>query len=215
MDEKILKVKEGDVVMVTDRSWLSKMIRFFTRSPGEKPSRVSHVAIVSKAGTVADAEIIEAAPTGIIRRPLRDHVGRPCVVYRRRFYDPGEKIPAITRAKMSIFAMPDYAAARAGLMVGNVYPWWRLIAHVLDWLLFDLYLFRRVMRSSAQMECSYLVAWSYGSSITDRPSWAVTPDDLDDWMAENDDVWTVVAQFQILKLDAVLGLRLNNEGGIK
>ena len=194
--------RKGDVVMVTDRSWLSRLIRFFTMTPGEKPTRVSHVAVVSRGGWIdpdgPPALIIEAAPTGIIERPMSDHVGRSCVVYRKIMFDSWEYVPALLRAKRAISSEPDMAAARARLMVGTRYPWWRLIAHILDYLLFDVCFFRRVLRSSEQMECSYLVAWAYGSTITERPSWAVTPDDLDDWMSSNDDVWEVVHEFGIL-----------------
>lgn len=161
---------EGDIVLTRSRSWLSRAIRFFTRTALEPPSRVSHSELVIDGGTMTTAAVVSADREGIVARPiLPHHAGSWVEVYR----------PAIRHDwKLG-------AVNRATEKLGAKYPVWRLVAHLLDWLivlgLVDVYLFRRFLRSGRVLECSYLVAHAYEPYLRfGRPAPMVTPDDIDD-----------------------------------
>jgi Na+-transporting NADH:ubiquinone oxidoreductase subunit NqrB len=121
---------------------------------------------VATQGPLAEAEILEAAPEGVVRARLIDqHAGKWVAIFRPMMRE---------RSRLA-------AVRAAGALVGTKYPAWRLLAHFLDWLLLDLYLFRRVLRSGKARECSNLVAYAYHPLYTfGRPTWAITPDDIDD-----------------------------------
>lgn len=161
-------LQPGDIVVSSSPSWLPRAIRFFTRSIGEPPSRVSHCAIVSGWGRVGEVCVIEAVARGVVERPLHFGARDWYAVYRDVYSDightpSGRMLEAVTRARG---------------MVGTEYPMYRLAAHLLDWLLGGVRWFRRVSRSQREMECSALVAWAL--EIGDW--WMWTPDDLDDLM---------------------------------
>lgn len=161
----------GDIVLTRSRSWLSRLICLFTRGYGEPSSRVSHAEIVVRAGTIRTAVVVSADAGGVVRRTIpAKHTGQWVEVYR-------VKCDRKTA---------EYAVAWAETLPGAPYPVWRLFAHLFDWLvglggLVEVYLFRRVMRSSRVMHCSELVAWAYWPVVQfGKPVWAVTPDDIDD-----------------------------------
>ncbi len=194
--------RRGDVVFVAGRGWVQRGIRLLTRSIGEERTRASHVGVITRSGYAdGEAMITSAEPRGIREVPLMSYAGTRVIVYRKVADDPRDNSREIDKALRMAFVDPNSAADRALLLVGSSYPWWRILAHVLDLILFDVYLFRRVLRSSKQMECSFLVAWAYGRGLTDRPAWAVTPDDIEDWMRDHPGVWEVVRPFGLLDYD--------------
>jgi len=175
-------LRPGDVFVSRSPSWLGRLIRWFTRSPGEPPTRVTHCGIVSGHGRVDQVKVIEAARQGVVERSLLDgHLGEWVAVYR----------PVGLDAELRLVP-----ALRALSKVGAKYPVWRLVAHLLDWLLLDAYLFRRVARSGRVMECSHLVAWAFERIYTfsNVPSWAVNPDDIDDACWQDNKTWAVILE---------------------
>jgi hypothetical protein len=162
-----MTLQPGDIVLVRGRSWISKAIGICTRSLGEPATLVSHCELVVGPGTLETAPVVSADAHGVVERTIAEHHrGKWVAIYRLSF-------PLKWRREV---------VARARSKIGSRYPIWRLVMHLLDWLLFDLYLFRRVGRSSDVMECSALVAWAYEPYVhfADRQWWAVSPDDIAD-----------------------------------
>lgn len=160
----------GDIVLVRSESLVSRLIRLVTRGWREPRTRASHCEIVVTGGDLAAAVVVSADRGGVTQRTIPDlHRGKWITVYRPRASE-------LWRMR---------AAYRAFDKRGQKYPVWRLIGHLLDWLaglgVIEVYLFRRVMRSSRVMHCSELVAWAYWPVVQFGAwPWAVTPDDIDD-----------------------------------
>jgi len=170
-DPYTVHLTEGDIVLTRSRSWLSHLIRFFTRTAGEPPTHVSHSELVIDGGTLTTAFVISADREGIVARPILPHHAGNWVEVYRPVIRHDWKVAAVRRATEKL---------------GAKYPVWRLVAHLLDWIagglgLFDVYAFRRVLRSARVLECSYLVAYAFEPYLSfGFPSSMVTSDDLED-----------------------------------
>ena len=183
-----IQLLPGDIVCTRGDSWISRIIRLFTRTYGEAPTRVNHCELVVNGGTLEDAEVVSADRHGVaIRTILPYHAGQWLTVWR-----PGPS--SVLYAKR--------AAVSALSVIGEKYPVWRLVAHALDWIIglggaVDVYLFRRFMRSSVVMECSYLVAWAYEPWLSfGRPVPEISPDDIDDYCRYHPAVFAEVLPLQ-------------------
>lgn len=97
-------MKAGDVVLVRGRSIFSDAVRAFTRSPGEAPTRVTHVALA-----IDSRHIIEAGRSGVVIR-TRD---------RGVCYHP-RNVSAAQAARIVAHAM-EY--------LGKPYGWLKIAAH--------------------------------------------------------------------------------------
>lgn len=59
-DHMDILLEPGDIFLTRGSSFISKAIRFFTRSIGEKRTRVNYVGIVVQRGDVKTAIVVEA-----------------------------------------------------------------------------------------------------------------------------------------------------------
>lgn len=190
-------LRPGDIVVTRSNSIISKLIRRFTTKSGEPLSSFSHCELVSTYGLPGTAFAISADRKGVQERRIADYAGRTCRVYRVRFSDN-----QVMDANIG-YNIVD----RARTKLGSKYPVWRLFMHLLDWMLFDAFLFRRIGRSSRVMECSSLVAWACDPYLSFKlgervlPWYLVNPDDLADIL----DSWCAtggarrVADFELTK----------------
>ena len=173
-------LKPCDIVLVRGTSFISRMIRIFTRHIGEKRTKVNHVGMVILGGgsylptKFGDGVIIEALSQVKIRN-LRQAYGPPnkadIAIYRPTNLSE-EQLDIIWRGAM------DHLNQR--------YGWPRVIAHALDRLFLGVYLFRRLIPHNKYPICSWLVAHAYSKVGKDFgvPVGTATPDDIWDFVAE-------------------------------
>ena len=158
----------GDIVHVRSLGWLSGLVRRFSQSRREPGTWASHSAMVRY--TIKPPWVIEAL-TKVVTRPLTDYAatGSHVVVSRK----PGGL--KLTDAKVVLDKADDCA--------GRTYGYLKILAHALDRLFDNAYLFRRFARMDDYPICSWLVAHCYdkiGIRFGVEPN-AGQPDDILDW----------------------------------
>jgi hypothetical protein len=172
-------LQTGDVIHVQSRGILSKLVRFFSRANEEEISWASHSAMVLRVGE--QIEIIEALAKTVIR---------PITAYKG------------TKAKLLICRKPDGIGQeqqqrmieKAEYYEGKIYGFWEIAFHVLDRLLNNSYVFRRLIKDNDYPICSWLVAYVYdrvlGYKFGTEPN-AAQPDDILDHCVKNnwDFIW--------------------------
>ena len=175
-------LEPGDVFLTRGYSFISRVIRFFTRDAGEKRTRVNHVGVVVEAGEITTAIVVEALSL-VKRHRLWAQYGPPrkdgVAVYRVTNLTPDEIEIIVTTAERQ---------------VGKKYGYLKIVAHFLDWLLQGAYVFRRLVPDGKYPICSWLVAHAFseaGKHFDVEPG-AATPDDIWDFIVENPDKYTQV-----------------------
>lgn len=171
----MIEFRRGDVFLTRGNSFVSKAIRWFSRSTGESRTMVNHCGVVVSDGTVDESEIIEALTT----------------VKRRRFsvYSRSKSTQvAVYRATNASPEQLDTIVSRALSYEHRKYGYAKLAAHALDRLLGGVYLFRRVASVDWYPICSWVVASSYADAGFNFgvPAGAADPDDIWDFVSTSD-----------------------------
>ena len=168
----------GDIVMTRSPGLLGKLIRFFTRSVGERRTKVSHVGVM-----VNETEIVEARRR-VVRHPLKEtYAGTPTAV-------------AIVRGRDLSAPQRRQVAEKADSYVGRSYGYAMIVAHALDYFLLGAYVFRRLIRTDKYPICNWVVAYSYhaiGRDFGVEP-WQTDPDTIWDYTME----WSSKAMFDVV-----------------
>jgi hypothetical protein len=167
-----ITLKSGDIFLTKGPGLISWLIRFCSRSIGEKRTKVNHAGVVATEGTLKTAEIVESVA-----------VARRCLLWEH--YGPRSKNAVAIYRPLNL--TPDQVAvivATAERQVGKKYGIWKLAAHFLDWLLLGVYLFRRLANNGDYPICSWLVAYAFSKA---RKNFGVPPG-----AAEPDDIWDFV-----------------------
>jgi len=177
----------GDIFLTRGSSFTSRAIRFFTRSIGEKRTRINHVGIVVQRGDVKTAIVVEALYK----------------VMRHKFWSqygpPKKDLIAVYRATNLTAEQIKNIVAEAEKQVDKKYGVLMIIAHFLDWLfgrmlgwLFgwqfsDIYLFRRLIPGNKYPICSWVVADAFKEAGKDFgvEIGMATPDDIWDFIQNN------------------------------
>lgn len=163
----------GDIVFVHGRGWFASLIRRFTRSSGEPETWANHVEIM-----VNPYQVIGAL-WRVLMRPIRLAYPDPSTI---RIY-----------RHTGLTEQQRWAVAREALVYRNrPYGVAKILAHAADWALGGRYVFRRLIRVDRYPICSYVVGKAYDRAIGYRfgvPAKAASPDDIWDWVTENDK-WT-------------------------
>jgi hypothetical protein len=167
-----VSTKRGDIFLTQGDSFVSKAIRFFTRSTGESRTMVNHVGVVTSAGPVEDAKVVEAL-SKVKRRKLSKYKGgkTKVAVFRPVGLDDNEISNIVVYANKQ---------------VGKDYGYVKIVAHLLDWCLGGVYVFRKMARMEKYPICSWLVAYAYDEVGQD---FGVEP-----WAADPDHIWDYVTQ---------------------
>lgn len=162
----------GDIFFTRGTGFISKIIRLFSRSLGERRTCVNHVGIIVAAGTVKSCQVVEALYL-VRRHSLWKQYGPPrpdrVAVYRPISLNP-EEIKAIVN--------------EANDQVGRKYGYLKLLTHFLDWFLQGVYVFRRLTQNGKYPICSWLVAHAYSKvniHFNVAPG-AAQPDDIWDYV---------------------------------
>jgi len=167
-------LQPGDIFLTRGRGFVSRAIRFFSRHIGESRTRVNHVGLVVRGGTVESAVVVEALRT-VERHTLGDEYGHATdeiAVYR-----PTRLTPA--QIQRIVSAADGY--------VGRSYGYGKIVLHALDWLLQGAYVFRRLGQMDDYPICSWLVAHAYATVGVHFgvDEGAATPDDIWDHVSSH------------------------------
>ncbi|MFC1595426.1 hypothetical protein ACFL3X_00745 [Gemmatimonadota bacterium] len=164
-----------DVFLTRSRSLLGRAIRLATRGFGESRSMVNHVGIIVAAGSAEETVGVEALRT-VKRHSLLQQYGpgssSDIAVYRPINLTEEEKVVIVSAAE-------EY--------VGRSYGYLKIAAHLLDWLLFGVYFFRRLARVDDYPICSWLVAHAFAKA---DKTFGVQPG-----KASPDDIWDFVTKY--------------------
>ena len=174
-----ISIKPGDVFFTRGHSFLAKAIRFFTRSIGEKRTKVNHVGVVVEKGTMQTSIVVEAL-SKVYRHKLWEQYGPPskCSV---AIYRPLN----INKEEINIIV------TEALEQVGKKYGYFKILAHLLDWFLLGAYFFRRLTKNGNYPICSWLVAHAFSKvdkHFGVKPS-AAQPDDIWDFIQKNPNLY--------------------------
>ena len=114
-------LEPGDIFLTRGCGIFSWLICFFTRSKGEKKTKVNHVGLVVKSGDMKTAIAVEAQ-SKVVRHKLWSRYGPPkkdCVAVYRATNLTAEQVKDIV--------------AEAEKQVGKKYGFLMIAAHLKDW----------------------------------------------------------------------------------
>lgn len=167
-----VRLEAGDIVFTRGHGFISRAIRYFSRSCGESRTQVNHVGLITAPGNMHTAVITEAR-TKVRSLMVVDAYG-----------SRGDSI-AIYRCRNLTHCDRQKMARRAMLRFQNLpYGWAKIVLHALDGLLNGAYFFRRLAFLPNRPICSYLVVWAYErmGMHFGVDAWQATPDDIWDFV---------------------------------
>lgn len=170
-----ISIKPGDIFLTRGDSILSKAIRFFSRSFGEKRTKVNHVGVVVAEGTLETCIVVEAL-SKVRKQKLWLQYG-----------PPAKDSVAIYRPLNLTEEEISFIIIEAKEQVGKNYGYLKIVAHLLDWCLLGVYFFRGFTNSGKYPICSWLVAHSFSKANKHfgvEPG-AAQPDDIWDFIINN------------------------------
>lgn len=176
-----LVLEPCDIFLTKGTSFISKAIRFFTRSFGEKRTEANHVGIIVEGGSVHSAVAVEAL-TKVKRHPLARYSKK-----RKTGVAVFRPIDLTNEDKAAIVAKSEG-------YVGRKYGWTKIATHLLDWGLKGAYVFRRLTPDDNYPICSWVVAYAYLAAGREFgvPAGAANPDDIWDFVVSNGDKFTQI-----------------------
>jgi len=178
----------GDIFLTRGCGLISKAIRFFTRSIGEKRAKVNHVSLVVQRGDFKTSIVVEAL-SKIVRNRLWSRYGPPkkdCVAVYRATNLTAEQVKDIV--------------AEAEKQVGKKYGYFMIAAHLKDWLFLGIYLFRRLIPGNKYPIYSWVVADAFAKAGKDFgiEVGMATPDDIWDFIVKNSDKYKEIHPLKLL-----------------
>lgn len=182
-------LKPGDIFLTRGKSFLSKAIRFFTRSIGESRTKINHVGLLVENGILQTAVVVEAS-TAVKRHSLWSRYG-----------PPAKDDVAVYRAKNLSDEEVKIIVAEAESQVGREYGYFKVLAHLMDWALLGAYVFRRLANNGDYPICSWLVAHSFskaGKNFGVEPG-AASPDDIWDFIQSHPEIYGCVHPLKALR----------------
>lgn len=160
-----VQLQPADILLVAGTGWVSRQIIRATQSRGERPSRVSHVALVAGTGTLESAPLIEATH-GAVREALIGEVyrdGSGLVVMRYRGLTPARAQRIVQRALL-----------KRGERYGYVDILGHLIARLTGWG------WPRKLVADRTPICSQLLDYAWRAELVSFGVVSPQPDDVDD-----------------------------------
>ena len=183
-----LVVEPGDIFLTQGNSFISKAIRFFSKSGGESRTEVNHVGLVVVGGRPHSATIVEASST-VLRHSMEG------------YWNSKNTKVAVFRPKNITPATRDHIVQRANSYVGRKYGYLKIVAHFLDWILGGRYFFRRFAFMDKYPICSWVVAQAYADAgyTFGVDAGAASPDDIWDFVLTNIDKYDMIHGLTLLK----------------
>ena len=173
-----IKLQRGDVILVYNRGFLSRAIRWVLDFFQKDGAKYSHVAIA-----VSETEVTEALWDGIRKRTFEESISN------------AKRIKIIRYWGLSDFQI-ELLELRALSKIGTNYNYYRLALQLLD-NIFATNWFTRHLRLTKDLNiCSTYVAWVYDKALNIKFNdvhWlSVEPDDIDDEFWKNKKDWEEV-----------------------
>jgi len=180
----------GDVVFTRSQRRIPRIIRWATREPGEAPTLVNHIAMVSVSGPASGARIIQAVFAGVEECGFIEALGSgpwpDVAIYRRRSTPGRDLVRAVEAARAEVgdgYSVASIALLALDALAGRI-------------LRRRVTLLSRLGRVTPLWFCSELIAHVYSRGFGDRFGRALdavtTPDDIWDWIQAHDDEWGCV-----------------------
>jgi len=193
-------LEPGDIFLTRGCSFISRAIRFFTRSKGEKLTEVNHVGLVVQRGDIKTAIGVEAL-SKVMRHTLWFQYG-----------SSKKDLVAVYRATNLAEEQVKDIVAEAEKQVGKKYGYCMIVAHFLDWLLgrmlgwllgwqfSGVYLFRQFISGNKYPICSWVVADAFAKVGKDFgvEVGMATPDDIWDFIENNPDKYKEIHPLKLL-----------------
>jgi hypothetical protein len=193
-------LEPGDIFLTRGCGIFSWLIRFFTRSIGEKRTKVNHVGLVVQRGDVKTAIAVEALHK-VMHHKLWLQYG-----------PPKKDFVAVYRATNLAVEQIKDIVAEAEKQVDKKYGYRMIAAHFMDWLsgrivgwLFgwqfsDVYLFRLLIPGKKYPICSWVVADAFAEADKDFgvEVGMATPDDIWDFVVNNPDKYKEIHPLKLL-----------------
>ena len=193
-------LEPGDIFLTRGCSFISRAIRFFTRSKGEKPTKVNHVGIVVQRGDMKTSIVVEAQ-SKVVRHKLWSRYG-----------PPKKDLVAVYRANNLTMEQFKDIVAEAEKQVGKKYGFLMIAAHLKDWLIgrilgwllgwqfSEVYLSRRLIPGSKYPICSWVVADAFAKVGKDFgvEVGMATPDDIWDFVVKKTDKYKEIHPLKLL-----------------
>jgi len=195
-----LILKQADIFLTQGSGVISKAIRIFTRNIGEKRTKVNHVGIVVKGGSIKEAVIVEAL-SKVMKHKL---------IYRYGVINNKDNnTNTYSKNKIAIYRPINLTqkeikliVEKANSYVGRKYGYFKIVMHFLDWLLLETYVFRRLTNEDKYPICSWVVAYSFlavGKDFGVAPG-AASPDDIWDFVQKNKNKYKEVFELDYLTI---------------
>jgi len=164
----------GSVVLCHSDTMFGKMIAPFSRSKGEGKTWCTHVGLM-----VTECTLIESRRRTVYTNLHSYPTEHDVVVVSPTFLNTSELVRVRTHAE---------------IYKGKKYGWLKILAHGVDHILGDRFLFRRLCALPNYPICSYLVARAYHKAIGYTfgvPFRAAQPDDIADHVRDNPELWKI------------------------
>lgn len=170
-------LKPADIFLTRGSGFVSRAIRFFTRRIGEKRTKVNHVGLVVKGGSLRHAVVVEAL-SSVKRHRLWNQYG-----------PPSTDLVTVYRAKNLSDKEIKMIVAKAETYVGRKYGYFKILAHLADWFLLGAYRFRKFTRMDKYPICSWVVAHSFkvAGKNFEVDAGAASPDDIWDFVTRENE----------------------------
>jgi len=165
-----MELLPGDIVLTRSKGFVGWLIRQFTRTTGEKRTKVNHC------GVMVDGDHLVEALSKVFKNDLRQR------------YRGGRAQIAIYRWKGLTEEELQTVGAKAHSYVGRGYGWTKILAHAMDRMFGGVYWFRRLARMDKYPICSWVVAYAYhtiGKGFGVEPN-AADPDHIWDYCEEEE-----------------------------
>jgi hypothetical protein len=178
-----------DILFSRGEAFISKGIRFCTRSRGEERTIINHVGAIVTPGNAYRAQLIEALWT-VKKHTVWEGYGN-------------------SNDRVAVYRPMGLTIEQYGKIItslnnkeGNWYGLHKIPLHFLDWLMFNgRNVTRKVARYLPLEECSGVVAgaWSDGGLDFGVKPYSATPDDIWDFCVENPDKYQLIFPLQKLR----------------
>lgn len=176
-------LKPGDIFFTRGTGFISRAIRFLTRSFGESRTVANHVGVI-----VTEGEGLLATGVEALSR-VREHL----LIEQ---YGNGKSEICVFRPKNLTPKQRQKIVARAESFVNRKYGYLKIVLHLLDWFLLGAYVFRRLGRMDKYPICSYVVASAFKAAGKNFgvSNYAASPDDILDFCVREADKYRFVWQ---------------------
>ena len=182
-------LEPGDIFLMRGCGFISKAIRFFTRSISEKRTKVNHVGLVVQRGEVKTVIVVEALCKGVMRHTLWSQ----CRL-------PRKDLVAVYRATNLSSEQIKNIVAKAEKQVGKKYGFLMIAAHLKDWFFLGIYFFRRLISCNKYPICSWVMADAFAEVGKDFgvEIGMATLDDIWDFIQDNPDKYKEIYPLKLL-----------------